>query len=854
MIGKQMRHMWQPILLALLFAVIGSSVQAGTVVLDDTPEQIDLSNHLTLLHDPTGKLHYTEVLSMNAEFRTARRQDLIHGFNAGVFWIHFSLLHEGAQPIARWLVVGTPKINTVTLYLQNGQDWQVMQSGRNVAVGQKPIVATDAVFPINLAPGQNREILVRVVARGATDMATTLWKPEAYRSVSGEGKLLLVSMLAGLLVSAALSLIVLVRLREARYLWMALFLIGIAGLEMARENLIGLYFWPDNIAVPLQILAVFGGMAVFALAKVISYALDLPRHFVPAEKLFLVVRWLGIGAVILSGFDYGLGVRLLAITALVVHLCGLVLPAVLWRRGIPSAGWFALAFGLGLLLESLRQLSNLGILPWSNAMHFSLVGYLLAAPFILVGMMEQTRRLSEQLAVVTQLQQAKSAFLARVSHELRSPLNTILGFSRMLHRNSTRVSPQEGTAVIEKSALRLLGLVDELLDESRAAAGKLIVSPAPTLFLPWLNEVCESAQVFCEAQGNRFFYECSGELPQAVVIDSDRLHQVLDNLLSNANRHTSQGEICLQCAAWYENEIAVLNFAVSDTGEGIEPDQLESIFDPFVRGKEANDADGRRRSGFGLGLSISRELIHQMGGKISVSSTLKKGSRFGFTLRCRQVNATALLITPNSGQRRDRPHAAITHSPTKNLTLTQPRVLVVDDDPLQLGLLVDMLENFGLAVVAADGGRAAINRLDQDGWDIVITDQMMPEVDGWAVLGHSRATRPQLPVILLSAVDPCRPASVAADLQFDAALLKPVVSEDVLAAVWELILKVGGSATAIGHEQWQILAKLAGDGDVSGIEDWIAGQPKSCARAWIQCALNGLQFDLLQRLILSKRE
>jgi hypothetical protein len=95
---------------------------------------------------------------------------------------------------------------------------------------------------------------------------------------------------------------------------------------------------------------------------------------------------------------------------------------------------------------------------------------------------------------------------------------------------------------------------------------------------------------------------------------------------------------------------------------------------------------------------------------------------------------------------------------------------------------------------------------------------------------------------------------VAADLQFDAALLKPVVSEDVLAAVWELILKVGGSATAIGHEQWQILAKLAGDGDVSGIEDWIAGQPKSCARAWIQCALNGLQFDLLQRLILSKRE
>jgi signal transduction histidine kinase/DNA-binding response OmpR family regulator len=847
MIGKRMRHMW----LALLLAMIVSGVQASMVALDETAEQIDLSNYLALLHDPAGKLHYTEVLSMNTEFRTARRQDLIRSFNAGVFWVRFSLLHTGAQPITRWLVVGTPKINTVTLYLQNGQDWQVMQSGRNVPVGQKPIVATDAAFPITLAPGQNREILVRVVARGATDMATSLWKPEAYRSVSGEGKLLLVGMLAGLLVSAALSLIVFVRLREAQYLWMALFLIGIAGLEMARENLIGLYFWPENIAVPLQILAMFGGMAVFALAKVISYALDLPRNFIPAEKLFLVARWLGLGAVFLSGFDYGLGVRLLAITALVVHFGGLVLPAVLWRRGIPSAGWFALSFGLGLLLESLRQLTNLGILPWSDAMHFSLVGYLLAAPFILVGMMEQTRRLSEQLAVVTQLQQAKSAFLARVSHELRSPLNTILGFSRMLHRNSTRLSLQEGTTAIEKSALRLLGLVDELLDESRAAAGQLTVSPTPTLFQPWLDEICESAQVFCAAQGNRFSCERSGKLPEALIIDSDRLRQVLENLLSNANRHTSRGEICLQCAAWSENEMAVLNFAVSDTGEGIAPDQLESIFEPFVRGKEANNGDGRRRSGFGLGLSICRELIHQMGGKISVSSTLKKGSRFSFTLRCRQVDSSALLILPDGAPERDHA-AAVTHFPTMDPVSTQPRVLVVDDDSLQLSLLGDMLEEFGLAVVTADGGRSAINRLDQDGWDIVITDQMMPEVDGWAVLGHSRATRPQRPVILLSAAEPCRPASVAADLTFDAALLKPVASEDVLATVWRLILKVGGSGTAISDEQLQILAKLASDGDVSGIEDWIAVQPASCATAWIQCALNRLQFDLLQRFILSK--
>lgn len=840
MISKLMRYL----LLAVLLAASGTGAWAGTVALDEKAEQIDLSNHLALLHDPEGKLDFTEVLAMGSEFRDAGRQGLIHSFNAGVFWLRFSLLHTRSQPLTRWLVVGTPKINKVTLYLQNGTDWQVMQSGRSVPVGQKPILATDAIFPITLAPGENQEILVRVVARGSTDMVTTLWEPQAYRFESGESKLLLVGMLAGVLVSAALALIVFIRLREIQYFWLTLLLVGIAGVESARENLFGFYLWPDDIVVPLQIIAVFAGLAIFSLAKVISQALDLPRHIVPADRLFLVVRWFGLGAVILSGFDYGAGVRLLAISALIIHVGGLVLPVLLWRRGIQSALWFAMAFGLGLLLETLRQLANLGILPWTSAMNFSLAGYLFAAPFILVGMIEQTRQLSEKLAVAMQLQQAKSAFLARVSHELRSPINTILGFSRMLHRESSRLSLWEGTTGIEKSALRLLGLIDELLDESRAAAGKLAVSPAPTLFLPWLDDVCASAQASCDAQGNHFIDERFGTLPQAVLIDSDRLRQVLENLLSNANRHTSCGEIRLQCSAWSEHEMAVLNFAVSDTGEGIARDQLESIFEPFVRGKEVGSSKDRRRSGFGLGLSICRELTRLMGGEISVTSTLKNGSRFSFTLRSPQVDSSAVLVSPDSATKRDHTRMNDAQPQTTGPARAQPRVLVVDDDPQQLGLLADLLEESNLAVGTANGGRAAIERLDQDEWDIVITDQMMPEVDGWAVLEHSRTTRPQRPVILLSAIKPCRSAEVTDDLQFDAALLKPAASDDVLATVWGMILKVRVGGTVL---DWETLARLAGDGDVSGIEDWIAQQPASLALEWVSATLHQLDFNLLQR-------
>jgi signal transduction histidine kinase/ActR/RegA family two-component response regulator len=822
---------------------------AATIAVDTQAERMDLSGSMSLLHDPTGKLHYTEVLTQGNEFRRVQRQDLIQGFNAGVFWLRFSLVHAGAQPVTRWLVVGTPKINAVTLYLQRGEHWQAMQSGRNVALAQKPIVATDAAFPITLTPGENREILIRVVARGATDMSTTLWEPQAYRFAAGERKLWTVAMLAGVLVSSGLAMIVLIRLRQTQYLWLGLFLLGIAGVEAARENLIGLYLWPNDRAVPLQVLSLFGGLAIFSLAKVIAAALELQRQMPRADRLLLAMRWLGVAAAILTLFDYGIGVRVLAIAAVLVHLAGLVLPVVLWRCGFQPARWFAVAFSLGLLIETARQLANLGILPWAGAMNFSLAGYLLAAPFILVGMIEQTRKMSEKLAVAEHLQQAKSAFLARVSHELRSPLNTILGFARMLGRGSTRLSMQEGTAGIEKGALRLLGLIDELLDESRAAAGKLAVSPEPTLFNLWLDEVCAGATIACEAQGNRFSCQRSSELPVAISADGQRLRQVLENLLNNANRHTHQGEIQLECAGKIEDSMVTLRFAVRDTGEGMTPEQQKLIFEPFVRGSESSSRD-RRHGGFGLGLPISRELVRQMGSEIAVSSTPGKGSCFSFTLRCPLVAAPTAELCPPVVAPMRLPVAAsgYTDSTTREI---RPRLLLVDDDPQQLQLLSDLLDDSGFVTQEVNSGQAAAEQLGKGHWDAIVTDQMMTNGDGWFLLRQVRESDHAVPVVMLSAAPPQRPADFPTDIKFDAMLSKPALSEDLLATIWALVLKVGAGETAISTAQWQThwrtLATLAGDGDVSGIEDWIAVLPTSPVTEWARAALNRLDFDLMQR-------
>lgn len=795
------------LLLAMMSGLTGAA-SAETLLLDPLAERIDLSGRMALLRDPERRLQQQEVAARAGDFKPVTREELVTGFNPGVFWLQVSLENAGTQGLTRWLAVGTAKTQRVTLYLQQGDDWQIFHSGRSIALQDKPLVALDPVFPVSLAPGERRKLLLRVDSRGATDMATTLWEPHAYRHATSAHQMQLSALLGGLLVSSILGLIVFARLRETQYLWLGLLLIAIAGLEASRENLLGTYFWPARLALPPQVLVLFAVIGLFSLSKVVARALD-PAHWMPAaDRLLQALRWIAVAGALVSMFSYGHGVRILSLVTIILHIATLVLSLLAWRRGHTAARTFLLAFTLALLTETARQLANLGVLPWIAAMEFSTLFFLLASPLILLGLAEQTRQLTERLQVSEQLQQAKSAFLARISHELRSPLNTILGFTRMLARGSTKLTLSEGTAGIETNTLRLLRLIEELLDDARTAAGQLSIAPAPMPLRPWLEEICRTARMNTEAKGNRLACTFSGELPRVVNADSERMRQVLENLLNNANRHTRQGTISFTCTATIASQEAILDFSVEDDGEGIETERLQAIFKPFVRGTPPSSHAGSHGTGFGLGLPICRELLRQMGCDIVVASQLGKGSRFAFSLRCPIVAEQNLPL----GGPISRLEQAV--EPTG-----RPRALLVDDDAVQLAWLADLLSASGFGVEMAPGGRTAIGLLEQAGWDVVITDQMMPEVDGWAVLRRARTAKPGLPVVLLSAAKPCRPDDFPVDMHFDATLLKPVSSKEVLATVCCLTLKVGIDGPALA---WEKLVRLASEGDVSGIEEWIA--------------------------------
>ena len=821
-----MIHRWL-ILICLLLQ--GTTSIATPLVVDPLTTQLDLSTTLRLLRDPAGQLDFTGVLARRDDFKQATQDDLVTGFNSGVIWVHLSLNTSSAQPITRWLSVGNPKTQFVTAYQSEQGGWGVQRSGRAIVPVERPILTLAPVFSVRLKPGQVTELFLSIDSRGTNNLESRLWLPEAYYPIELSRAVQVAALLGGLLLASGLALMMYMSLREPQYLWHALLMLAIAGLEGNRTNFLSTFVSPADHPLPPVFLALFATLSLFSLSKVAESALELAKCQPAANRLLMGLRWVAVSCALISLFHYGHGVRLLAVTSIVLNSTVLGLSMLAWHRKQPKSGIFLIAFSLALVVELARQFANLGLLPWTDLLDSSTVFFLLASPLILLGLLQKTRRLSERLSFADQLQVAKSAFLARVSHELRSPLNTILGYSRMLARGSSKLSLAEGSSGIEKSTLRLLRLIDELLDESRAAAGKLSLHPAPLALLPWLEEIERTARFTCDAKGNRLKCKFSGKLPANVRADGQRLRQVLDNLIANANRHTWQGTLTLECQGEQLDNTVTLAFALEDTGEGIPTSQLATLFEPFERGDTSTP-------GHGLGLSICRELIRQMGSDIFVTSTVGRGSRFFFSLSFPVIKHSSSAVPQE-------------HVPL-SLPHNSPSILLVDDDAIQLDLLAELCKEAGFAVKAVSGGRDAQVQIQAHAWNIILTDQMMPDVDGWGVLREARTLQPGVPVVMLSAAEPQQQPNIPPNMRFDVALLKPTFSEDILATLWQLLIKVSVGDTALN---WGELARLASEGDVSAIEDWIASARCNfhhCDQAmvWLESLLNRLELALLERV------
>jgi PAS domain S-box-containing protein len=333
---------------------------------------------------------------------------------------------------------------------------------------------------------------------------------------------------------------------------------------------------------------------------------------------------------------------------------------------------------------------------------------------------------------------AKSTFLARMSHDLRTPLNGILGYAQILMRDRS-ISPQQKNSlnVIERSGRHLLSLINDLLDLAKAEAGKVELCPGDFHLLAFLRSIAELIRVRAEYKGIDWSLELSSDLPEGVRGDERRLRQVLVNLLDNAVKFTDKGGVTLSVSRGTshvlrehgdvkgESEMpgVCLRFEVSDTGIGVAPEDLQAIYDPF-----GQVGDQRRRSkGTGLGLSISRNLVELMGGDLQVESPFSRpgggkveggaGSRFWFDVVLFEVDYGIEFAAEPPRQ-------------IVGVKGDKLKILVVDDNRESRAVLVDLLSPLGFEVAEAGNGCEGLAKAEESRPHVVLTGLIMPEMDG----------------------------------------------------------------------------------------------------------------------------
>lgn len=330
---------------------------------------------------------------------------------------------------------------------------------------------------------------------------------------------------------------------------------------------------------------------------------------------------------------------------------------------------------------------------------------------------------------------SKQQFLSNMSHEIRTPMNAIIGFTKVLLKTELTAKQKEYLTAIKMSGDALIVLINDILDLAKVDSGKMEFEQTPFKLALSISAMLHLFETKIQEKNLELVKEYDSRIPEVLVGDPVRLHQIILNLVSNAVKFTSKGKITVSVRLLKNDEGSVtIEFGVADTGIGIAENRMEKIFENF---QQASSGTSRLYGGTGLGLAIAKQLVEKQHGSIRVESVLDVGSTFSFVLTFKKTNAEAEYETV---------------IPELDTEIKNIKVLVVEDMALNQLLMKTLLDDFGFECDIAANGKLAIERLQTQSYDIILMDLQMPEMNGFEATEYIRKTmNAKIPIIALTA-------------------------------------------------------------------------------------------------------
>jgi len=723
------------LLIVLLLWLCGMQAQAGTAPLTLTGpvSAVRLEPYVSYFCDKSGQLTLDSV--EKSLLQPLAHSTIVFGYQPGACWFHFRLENHSLNTLPLLFQVNYPALDKLDFFSPGSKTQKHLQLGDTQAFHTRPLGTRAYTIPLTLDAGQPQDYFLRVASTSSMNVPMLLMSPASYASqneieewLHGAG----FGITFGLIIY---HLFLWLAVREKVYRFYVLY-ISSAFLYLLCFEGVAYRLWPDspqwnNHAQLLFIFFMLGSATLFTRDYLAT------RTWKIADRLLTAIAVTGFSLSVLQFLlPLGLAYKLQPLLAMVTMAAISTIAIVRLYEGMLEARLFLLAWGLLMLMALTLSLQSFGLFPGLpfmltlNGMEITFILQQLLLALALanrLNMLKEEKLKQEQAILRAEAENAaKTEFLAKMSHEIRTPMNALLGITQLLQDTSMDEAQKSYVDTLYSSGHALLNVINDILDYSRITSGKIELEMMDFNLLDLLDECIQVFSLSAREKSLSLICERSRDLPTHVRGDAGRLRQILLNLLSNAIKFTEYGNIFLRASIEEITSTRVrLRFEIEDSGIGIAPEKIPSLFESFV---QADSSTSREYGGSGLGLAISRQLVELMHGRIVASSQPGKGTVFRF-------NALLKIASGNTSAPDPR------QLPLSRTTFVGVHALVVEDNPINQLVINGFLQKVGIKAHMASSGQEALNILerDEETFGLVFMDCEMPFMDGFETTRRLRA-------------------------------------------------------------------------------------------------------------------
>ena len=773
---------------------------ASAVEFDEATQSLPLGRVMQVFEDIGGQATLADIRARDDLFKPHNKDTLNAGYSHSAFWLKVDLSYQPLNPqIHRtWLLeLAYPPMDNIDLYLADasGNYRLAERTGDALPFDSRQIKENNYLFELNFSPGQSQTVYLRVASQGSVQAPLTLWSAQAYLEEQPV-RIYILGLIYGVLLGMLVyNLFIYLSVRDTSYLYYIFYIASFGLYQLSVNGAAVQYFWPNNpwwanASTPFLI-----GSAAFFGCQFARTFLHTATHSRWLDRALMLLMAVGVLVMVLAlTTSYAVSLRLATGLALAFIVTIFTAGVVAWARGLRVARYFVIAWSAFLLGGLVNTLMVLGYLPnVFLTMYASQIGSAIEVGLLSLALADrinamrdlQARTLQEsgqKLAAMNQqlahTNQLKDEFLATVTHELRTPMNGVIGSLELIKTLDMSPELELYTQTAEGSAREMMHMVNGILALTELQAGRLGVRPRTFGLNELIQSLSDQYGPSARSKGLQFSYEIARNLPDQWVGDADKIRQCLECLLDNAIKFTRVGGVILRVTGktagpgrW------ALAFNVIDSGIGFVHIEEAELYQNFF---QVDGSMTRSYGGLGIGLAICRRLVELLGGRLTHHSQPGQGSQF------------QLLLELESPLESSQPGEGRSRTPDECVVL-----LVEDSSPGQV-VLRGMLLKMGYRVLSVDNGVDAIDILRRERVDAVVLGCPFSQVSG-ASMGSQLLTLAacaKLPVLaLFDSETEARQARQQVDGITDY-LLKPVRYEAVQQALARRLLTGEGGKSA----------------------------------------------------------